>query len=133
MDEEGNHWTLLFRSQIQTSASGRMIPTNNDVCEREHVCACVPYTTAQLHSQTQEKILFTMFTKILPIESQLTITTVSFLFAVDSFYFLRKCSHSIINFGLLLMKQHVKKNERNIGMWRRYSEFCKSQTVQPGK
>lgn len=81
MDEEGNHWTLLFRSQIQTSASGRMIPTNNDVCEREHVCPCVPDTTTQLHSQTQKTSLFTMLSKIPPLDSELPITTVSFLFA----------------------------------------------------
>lgn len=103
MDEEGNHWTLLFCSQIQTSASGRMIPTNNDVCEREHVCARVPYTTTQLQSQTQKRSLFTMLSKILPLDSELTVMTVSFLFAFDSFFF-RKCLQLISNFGPLFMK-----------------------------
>lgn len=56
MDEERNQ-TLLFRSQIQTSASGRTIdPSIIDVCEREHVCGgyaayYVPRTTTQLQSQ----------------------------------------------------------------------------------
>lgn len=65
MDEERTQ-TLMFRSQIQTSASGRTIDASiNDVCVREHVCggyaANVPNTTTQLQSQTHTHTQTTSF------------------------------------------------------------------------
>lgn len=99
MDEEGNHRTLLFRSQIQTSACGRMIPTNNDVCEREHVCACVPdtnYTTTQ--PNTENKSLYYVV-KNPPTRFRINHNDCKLLICIS-----RYCAHSIINFGLLLMK-----------------------------